>query len=1029
MEETLKQKILDKTDNGLDILKDLYPGLTDENGEVRKMFKIRQEKTPSAEVYQNKAGEWCVVDYGDDGRGRNAIDAWMEDKNMDPRNPSLFVTACQLLAAEYGVAEVLSKDVNKSRVVEREARPDEKEGEVCYELRDFTEPELRLLGPGVTKETCERLGYYCLEWYGRVKDRKIKEWHSDPQAFPIFMRECTVADSDNKPVGKFFKIYKHKEPAKRWSFMSLTEGSIPEDYVHGFYEMRRFHQQLNQKKLDETEEEKDEKKRWKTQPLSRIHKEYDRGTDRYYKVVMCSGERDALCVAARGDIPIWFNSETKPISTKVYLQILRYAGEIYNIPDLDRTGVEQGARKALTFPDLRTVWLPSWLGERKDMRLRGCKDFRDWCGLNPLKTDYYDLMDKAAPVKFWTQQTNDKTGKVQFQIDSTALHNFLRLHGFYRLKDDTQEDPQYIRLVGPVAVRKRPRDIRDFVRLWTQDEQDPDQPGKRIRQSSNVAVSNGVRNLVLNDAKLSPAYLSALAETDPDFTNAGARWQRIFFRNGVATVTHDGTLFCKWKEYTGDTVCWQQNVIQHDYKEMKPMFEIKRLTDIEGTPATYDDGTPAYDIRIDDCRSSKFFGYLINSSRLYWRKEMEKSFDDDEQRRAYRELHPFEIDSDRLSIGERRDQKRCLVNKIFAIGYMMHTFKSPSRPWALYAMDNRIAEDTQSNGRSGKSFFFKCFEEVMQMSVTKLSGKNDHLTDSDFIFERVDRSTQIVQVDDLSKRVTAESFYDSLSGDLVINAKNVKSFVIPFLKSPKFAFTTNFVPASFDPSSEGRLLYMVFGDYYHQRTPEDDQDYRETRSIFDDFGKNLFGSDYSDDEWNADQNFLLQCLQFYLSICHKPEKLQPPMQNIIQRNLISRMGPLRDWAEKYFAYRGPNVDRMVPTEEAYNDFIRETKAQNWKPNTFSKRLGDFAKYCPWILEKNPKDKCNSQGRVFDTTRTVKNAAGNDVNPECYYMRTVPDYKPLLDEEAAQAVSRQSKQKTGHEELDFLTDENGEPMAF
>ena len=111
MEETLKQKILNKTDDGLQILKDLYPNLTDENGQVRKMFKIRDEKTPSAEVYQNKNGEWCVVDYGDDGRGRNAIDAWMESKNMDPQNPQIFSTACQLLAAEYGVAEVLSKDV------------------------------------------------------------------------------------------------------------------------------------------------------------------------------------------------------------------------------------------------------------------------------------------------------------------------------------------------------------------------------------------------------------------------------------------------------------------------------------------------------------------------------------------------------------------------------------------------------------------------------------------------------------------------------------------------------------------------------------------------------------------------------------------------------------------------------------------------------------------------------------------------------------------------------------------------------
>ena len=153
------------------------------------------------------------------------------------------------------------------------------------------------------------------------------------------------------------------------------------------------------------------------------------------------------------------------------------------------------------------------------------------------------------------------------------------------------------------------------------------------------------------------------------------------------------------------------------------------------------------------------------------------------------------------------------------------------------------------------------------------------------------------------------------------------------------------------------------------------------------------------------------------------------MQNIIQRNLISRMGVLRDWAEKYFAYKGPNVDRLVPTEEAYNDFVREMKTQNWKPNTFSKRLDDFARWCPWILEKNPKDKCNSQGRVFDTSVWVKNAAGKDVHPECYYMRTVPDYKPLMDEEGAQGDQTEKRQLTRIQELAMMTDENGNPAPF
>ena len=34
-----------------------------------------------------------------------------------------------------------------------------------------------------------------------------------------------------------------------------------------------------------------------------------------------------------------------------------------------------------------------------------------------------------------------------------------------------------------------------------------------------------------------------------------------------------------------------------------------------------------------------------------------------------------------------------LLNKIYAIGYNLHRYKSPSRAWAIYAMDNKIGDD------------------------------------------------------------------------------------------------------------------------------------------------------------------------------------------------------------------------------------------------------------------------------------------------------------------------------------------------
>lgn len=71
-----RQRVMDETRNGLDILLDLYPQAKDCVGNKNKQFKMRlSEKTPSATIRQNKAGLWVVHDFGGDDEDLNAIDA------------------------------------------------------------------------------------------------------------------------------------------------------------------------------------------------------------------------------------------------------------------------------------------------------------------------------------------------------------------------------------------------------------------------------------------------------------------------------------------------------------------------------------------------------------------------------------------------------------------------------------------------------------------------------------------------------------------------------------------------------------------------------------------------------------------------------------------------------------------------------------------------------------------------------------------------------------------------------------------
>ena len=79
---------------------------------------------------------------------------------------------------------------------------------------------------------------------------------------------------------------------------------------------------------------------------------------------------------------------------------------------------------------------------------------------------------------------------------------------------------------------------------------------------------------------------------------------------------------------------------------------------------------------------------------------METRFDSEQERRKYQQAHRFDIMGDSLTDDELKEQQQNLINKIFTFGYMLHHYKSPSRAWAPMAMDNKIGEEGECNGRS-----------------------------------------------------------------------------------------------------------------------------------------------------------------------------------------------------------------------------------------------------------------------------------------------------------------------------------------
>lgn len=856
------------------------------------------------------------------------------------------------LAQIFNVQDSLKRSVNKPDIRQDQAPADMPDGHEFFELLDdFTDDMCRVMGPKVTRDHLRALHWLPVKFFARVKDRRITYRYSNDR-FPIFMRECWFTNKEGKQ-DRFYKIYEPLNPDKGFRFSYTPRGKKQPDYVNGLIELRDAFRKMN----DEAE------KAWSKDPANE-GKPYVE--EKLPAAVICSGERDSLCARSQGYYPLWLNSETAELKPSVYHEIMRYVKVLYNIPDVDATGIRRGTELALKYLDIHTVWLPvAYLSQYRDNRGKTRKDLRDWMELRPEPREFKKLIDRAVPACFWTLKIEtSKDGRNvrrKFSIDFICLKNFLNLHGFYTLKDKTKKDTQFIKVTGNIVELVTAKEIRAFVEAWAEEE----------------SVDRELRNLIANTQFLNAASLESLRELDPDFTNYTDRAQWFYFPKFALEVTAEGIIkHDAHNDITGRYV-WRQNVIDHEVKVLDDMFTI---TYPEGHTQSED-----FDITINP-HGSNYFRYLINSSRIYWRKELEQNLANltDDEAQQYRAAHRFDIAGEGLDAGEIQEQKQCLINKIFAIGYMMHRFKSPSRPWAPFVMDNVIGENDQCNGGSGKSFMFKALSQFV--NFVPLPGRNTKLFENQFWAERISRHVDISLFDDIDEYFPIKQLYDTITGDMTINPKNNQSYTLTYEEAPKFAFTTNYVPKEFNGSTVRRMLYVVMSDYYHQRSEEND--YNETRTIRDDFNKDLFSAQYSEQEWSADINFIMQCVRFYLSVAPLNIKIEPKMGNIIYRKYLRDMSDnFRDWAEQYFAEDGDHLDCQIIRQEAYEDYKRFSGAGKTTMQGFTRALKGFCFTCDYIDDLNPADQCNSGGGTRILKRITDPVSGKTKSTDMIYLRT------------------------------------------
>lgn len=947
------ETLYSNTDNGLDIIKKYLSnckGFDKALQNQKEHFHFREsDDTASAQligpdknIKSATVNYWRVKDFGDDFF--TPIKIAMQFTGLD------FYPCLKFMYEIFGLTQGKTFFQAETEVTTLDKEDKRKVG-----FFDFTEAskhhDLGVIGRFVTTELAAEYHFKSIDFYEKVFIKKGTENKTyikvkATPSFPIF-----AYAPDGK---KWCKTYAPLSNDKQYKHGYL--GAKPERYIHGLErlknafakEMAAFDKRIAQAKKDNSE--------FLEAKLIAAKSEF-----KFDRAIICSGGSDGLNVTSLQEFALWFNSESEQLNYVEYFEILKYVKAIYNLADIDESGIKYAYEVAEKFFDLKTIWLP-----KEKLGITG-KDFRDWmkfynnADIESIKRQFWNLVNGALKMRFY--EKNEKTKAIK--IKPTYLHYFLKVKGFHLYYPEKQftdkiaeQEYIFIRVVDNIVSQIFPNDIRKFCERYL------------IAKGESIAVIDCIKSTVqFNDKNLMGIDNIVL-----DFRNYTMSSQTFFFKNLYATVTADNIELKPYKNYKN--FVWNDAILQTNIFKEEPFF--KHTID--------ESGNDKVEILRTDC---EFQNFLINTSRMFWRKELEDQFTPEQtaEKKAYHEANRFNLFGECLSDEEKDIQAKHFLNKCFSIGYLLHKAKRQSFAKSLYAIDDKPKESEEdANGRSGKSILFFGIDQIAKNRFL-VDGKNKNLTTDKHLLHGLTKENDYLYVEDLGQFVDVEDFYNWITGSIVVNPKNTKPYEVKFFDAPKVAITSNYGIPKMKPSTQGRLLFLSFSDYYHVKTDH----YNEERKVNADFGgMDLFSPEWTEKQYNKHFNFLFECLQLYLNNFN--HEISAPQSNIDINNANASMGDVfMNWADSYFVKtQDVTVSKEVPNESklgemitmdevetitgTLNEYIERKQMQasyaesaGRYPKTPQNFLKSLRIYCKQKgYELNPKELCNG-----DETKILK----------------------------------------------------------
>lgn len=185
------------------------------------------------------------------------------------------------------------------------------------------------------------------------------------------------------------------------------------------------------------------------------------------------------------------------------------------------------------------------------------------------------------------------------------------------------------------------------------------------------------------------------------------------------------------------------------------------------------------------------------------------------------------------------------------LGYLLHRNKEVGEPKAIILYDERMGENNQAHGGTGKTLLSQAIAKCREVEF--FDGK-EIKAGSWFKNQRIELTTDVLVYDDLNKNVSLENFYTIITSGIEVEKKRKQAFFIDFMDSPKILITSNYPVKGPGGSSDIRRRHeFELSNYYNADfTPEIE------------FGNRFFGNSWEQEEWNKFFHFMMSCVQEYL---------------------------------------------------------------------------------------------------------------------------------------------------------------------